>query len=81
MLRNVFREVSAGHPHRDKLKGSGSDAEEGDDVWVVQAFPHHCLLIERLWFSSVSVDRERDRADNVLLRVFLDHPWSTPGCV
>jgi hypothetical protein len=57
----VFREIPAGHPHRDKLERSGSDAKEGDDIRVFQAFPYHSLLVERLWVASVMSGGESSR--------------------
>ena len=48
---NVFREFPTRHPDRNKLEGGDGDAQEGDDVWVCQVFPHHGLLIEGLRVS------------------------------
>lgn len=56
VLLEIFRQVPARHPLRDKLEGGYSDAEEGQDVWVCQAFPHHGLVTERL---DVVSDGER----------------------
>ena len=36
---DVFRQIAARHPFRNKLERGGSDTEERDDVWVPQAFP------------------------------------------
>ena len=49
---DVFKQFSAGHPIRDQpelleLLGDG-DSQEGDNVWVYHAFPHHGLSAEIL---------------------------------
>ena len=48
MLLDVFCHVATRHPFRNKLERGGSDAKEGDDVWVIQVLPHHSPLVERL---------------------------------
>ena len=49
MVRDVFRQVTAGHPIRNKLERIGGDAQKGDNVWVRQVFPHHGYLVDGLW--------------------------------
>ena len=55
---NVFRQVSTRHPCRNNLEWSGGDTEEGDNIWVFQAFPHHSLPVEGLRVSSGMVGME-----------------------
>ena len=44
----VVPELSTGHPFRDKLKRIERDTPERDDIWVVQALPHHGLFAKEL---------------------------------
>jgi len=52
MLPDVFRQDSTRHPFQNKLKGSGGDTEEGDNILVFQSFPYYSLLVEGLWDPS-----------------------------
>ena len=54
---DAFRQVPARHPFRNKLKRGEGDTQEGNDVWMRQAFTHYSLLEENLWGS---LDREID---------------------
>ena len=47
-LLDVFREIPAGHPFRDKLERRWSDSQEGNNVWVHQTFIHCSLMVEGL---------------------------------
>jgi len=51
---NVFRQVSTGHPFRNKLERGGGDAEEWDNIFVFQVLPHYNLLVESLNLVSSS---------------------------
>ena len=48
MLPDVFRQISAGHPFGNELERGRGNTDEGDDVLVFQALPHHGLFEERL---------------------------------
>jgi hypothetical protein len=48
VLLDVICKVPARHPIRDELERSGSDTQEGDDVFVFQAFPYYSLLVKGL---------------------------------
>jgi hypothetical protein len=50
----VVPELSTGHPFRDKLKRIECDTPERDNIWVVQAFPHHGFFAKQL--QSLSGD-------------------------
>jgi len=58
MVSDVIRQVSAGHPFRDKLEWSRGDTEQRDDVFMFQVFPYYCLLVESLRVSSATMDRK-----------------------
>ena len=74
---DVFGQAPAGHPLRDKLERIVSDAEEGDNVWMFQAFPHNSFPVEGLRVFSTTVGRECGDIDNALL--WISHcPWSKP---
>ena len=61
MFCDIFDQVSIEHPFRNKLEGSGSDTQEGDDVSVCRMFPYYNLLVEGLRVSSATASRERDK--------------------
>ena len=61
VLLDVPRQILAKHPLRDKLERKVGDAQEGDDIWVCQAFPHHSILVEGLRDLSTMADGENSR--------------------
>jgi len=76
MLLDVFRQVSTGHPIRNELEGSDSDAQERYNVWVRQPFPHHGLLAEGLWVLSIMANGGDDGVNNAHLSSLL---WPIPS--
>lgn len=48
IVLDMVPQISPGHPLRDKLKRIERDSLEGDDIWVIQVFPHHSLFAELL---------------------------------
>jgi len=64
---DVFRQVSAGHPFRDELEWSRGDTEEGDNISVLQALPHHRPLVKGLEVSSGTVGRNAVAAERTFV--------------
>ena len=50
VLFDVFLQVPIRHPVRNELERAKSNAQEKQDIWVCQAFPHHSFLAECLDF-------------------------------
>ena len=48
VLFEIFHYVPTGHPIRNELEGSGSNAPEGGDVWVFPVLPYDSLLVKLL---------------------------------
>lgn len=59
MICDVFREMSARDPIRNKLKGVDCDPQERDDVRMYQMLRNHSYLVECLWGSSLSKAKDR----------------------
>ena len=67
ILLDVYLHIPVRHPIHNELGGSGNGAEDGQDVWVCQPFPGHCLLAKDLQVSLAPRARvERDRFKNAL---------------
>ena len=61
MYPDIFCQIPAGHPFRNKLGRSKSDTEERHDVLVLQVFPRRGRVVECLWIPLETVDRESSR--------------------
>lgn len=70
VLLDVIQEVPTGHPFRDKLE-RGGDTEEGDNVFMLQAFPYHSLPTECLYLTSGMINGEVTASEVYLLRTIL----------
>ena len=45
---DIFRQDSIRHPLRDKLQGNLRNADESNNIWMPQPFPHDRLIIKYL---------------------------------
>ena len=66
VLLEVFRKIPPRHPIGNKLEGRDGNTQQGDYVWMFQAFPHYGLLAEGLCVWLVMVNREGDDVRNLL---------------
>lgn len=73
---DVSREVPVRHPVRDELERVNSDTQKGDKVWVIQAVPHHCQLVEVLRVSLALENKKFHVAINIPSLSSVGLPWS-----
>jgi len=63
---------------RNELGGSGSNTQEGQDIWVCQAFPQHGLSAEGLCILLVTEEGKAIASitdfDNLLWTILSIHP-------
>lgn len=66
VLIDVLPEIPVRHPIQNELEGSGSNSQQGNDVWMFQVSPRYGFLAERLRVSSVITSEENDGVNNTL---------------
>lgn len=69
-------QVPVGHPAQNKLEGCDGNTQEGDNVWMVQAFPYYGCLAEPLQTLSAVVNEESSSLSNTHFLPSVDLPWS-----